>query len=1088
MFLPALEGELCLIMLYNKNMKNLFKIITCLLTSLLLTVQPLSWACFAEEEGSSEETAEMPAAEIVDPVENSDGFSAVLYNNRNGLPTSEANALAETKDGFIWIGSYSGLIRYDGRNFERMDSTGGITSVVSLYVDEMDRLWVGTNDNGLAVMESGTFRMWKTSDGLNSDKINSITGDDNGLIYIGTTYGISVIDSDMNLHVLDDPQLQGLYVDLLRTGNDGRIYGLSSNDDLFILKDGKLEFYLSQQDNPIHGTVCILPDENRPGYLYLGNEETTLYYGNPENGFSDIRETDISPLTDVKDIQRFDDQLWICGRNGIGVLDNGKFTNIENLPMNNSVQHVMADYEGNLWFCSNRQGVMKIVPNRFQDIFVHYGLSEAVVNSTCLYDDILLIGTDTGLIAVNEDERITSIPLSKAVTASGRDLGVSDLISLLDGHRIRSIIRDSSDRLWISTWRGCGLICYDHGEVVSFNESDGLLSNHIRTVAEGPDGSFAAAVSGGVSVIRDGQVIKSYGKGDGIANTETLTVVCAENGDILAGSNGGGIYVINEKGIDCIDTEDGLMSGIVMRIKYDPVNKVYWIVTSNSIAYMTSDYKVTTIRKFPYSNNFDLYINDNNDAWILSSNGIYVIAAKDLLQNEEIAPVHYSLANGLPCTATSNSYSELTENGDLYISGSTSAVKVNIDEPLENVSNMKVSVPYIDVDGVRMYPDENGEFHLGWDVHKLIVYIYVFNYSLTDPQVTYYLSGYERNPVSVSRSDLTPVTYTQLPGGSFDFVVSILDAMGHSDKQIVVPIIKEKTVFEQSWFYIFVSMVGFAVLCSLVYLYINKKTKDFEKKQAEAVEKERLNTELQTATRIQTSMMPHVFPPFPDRKEFDIYATMTPAREVGGDFYDFFMIDDDHLCLVIADVSGKGIPAALFMMISKVIVQNSAMLVGSPSEVLTKTNEAICSNNQVEMFVTIWIGILEISTGKVTATNAGHEYPALMKNGRFELLKDKHGLVIGGMPEARYSEYEFMLDPGDKLFVYTDGVPEATDAAEQMFGTDRMIDALNKNPDGSPEKILESVSTAVKAFVKDAEQFDDMTMMCIEYRGTAGQA
>ena len=253
---------------------------------------------------------------------------------------------------------------------------------------------------------------------------------------------------------------------------------------------------------------------------------------------------------------------------------------------------------------------------------------------------------------------------------------------------------------------------------------------------------------------------------------------------------------------------------------------------------------------------------------------------------------------------------------------------------------------------------------------------------------------------------------------------------------------------------------------------------------AVTAEKQRISTELSLATRIQTAMLPHVFPPFPDRTEFDIYASMNPAKEVGGDFYDFFLIDNDHLGLVMADVSGKGVPAALFMMASKIILQSCAMLGGSPAEILTKTNEAICSNNQEEMFVTVWLGILEISTGKLTAANAGHEYPVIRNaGGRFELFKDKHGFVIGGMSGAKYREYEIQMEPGSKLFLYTDGVPEATDADKNMFGTERMVDALNAEPEASPEGILKNVRSAVDSFVKEAEQFDDLTMLCIEYRG-----
>jgi sigma-B regulation protein RsbU (phosphoserine phosphatase) len=231
-------------------------------------------------------------------------------------------------------------------------------------------------------------------------------------------------------------------------------------------------------------------------------------------------------------------------------------------------------------------------------------------------------------------------------------------------------------------------------------------------------------------------------------------------------------------------------------------------------------------------------------------------------------------------------------------------------------------------------------------------------------------------------------------------------------------------------------------------------------------------------------MLPHVFPPFPDRNEFDLYASMDPAREVGGDFYDYFLADDDHLCMVMADVSGKGVPAALFMMASMILLRNNAMLGKSPAEILTDVNAAVCANNREEMFVTVWLGILEISTGRLTAANAGHEYPALMRaGGEFELYKDKHGFVIGGMEGIRYKEYELQINPGDRLFLYTDGVPEATDADKELFGTERMIRALNEQKDREPEEVLNGVRRAVDSFVKDAEQFDDLTMLCLEYKG-----
>ena len=265
---------------------------------------------------------------------------------------------------------------------------------------------------------------------------------------------------------------------------------------------------------------------------------------------------------------------------------------------------------------------------------------------------------------------------------------------------------------------------------------------------------------------------------------------------------------------------------------------------------------------------------------------------------------------------------------------------------------------------------------------------------------------------------------------------------------------------------------------------LSHKTVEYiEQVKTVTAEKERIGTELHLAQQIQEGMLPSVFPPYPERIEFDLYASMNPAKEVGGDFYDFFLIDEDHLALVMADVSGKSVPGALFMMVSKAILKNNAMMSKSPAEILTVTNETICSNNKMEMFVTVWLGILEISTGRILASNAGHEYPVVCrKGGSFEVFKDKHGFVVGGYEGVQYKEYELDLQPGDKLFLYTDGVPEATDANNELFGTQRMLDALNSH-NGSPAEVLCGVQDSVNEFVATAEQFDDLTMLCLEYKG-----
>ena len=246
-------------------------------------------------------------------------------------------------------------------------------------------------------------------------------------------------------------------------------------------------------------------------------------------------------------------------------------------------------------------------------------------------------------------------------------------------------------------------------------------------------------------------------------------------------------------------------------------------------------------------------------------------------------------------------------------------------------------------------------------------------------------------------------------------------------------------------------------------------------------ERQRVATELDMAKNIQEGQLPSKFPAFPDRNEFDIYASMTAAKEVGGDFYDFFFVDDDHLALVMADVSGKGVPASLFMMMSKMLIHNYTMIGLSPHEVLERTNNSLFENNPEKMFVTVWLGILEISTGKIVASNAGHEYPVIKQpDGDFELFKDKHGFVLGGFRDKKYKEYEFTLQRGGTLFVYTDGVPEATNSHGEMYGTERLVNDINKYKDCTPKEILQSIHSDVDSFVGDADQFDDLTMMAIK--------
>ena len=769
----------------------------------------------------------------VDYTGRSEGFATILYDNTNGLPTSEANAILETKGGFLWIGSYSGLIRYDGNTFTRMDSTTGIASVVSLYVDSKDRLWVGTNDNGVAMLSNGKEIHFTKADGLKSSSVREITEDAAGNIYIATTHGIAVVDENLKLRNLDEPQVNEEYVRELTAGEDGVLYGLTMAEAVFTIKEGKLTGYYEGASMGLPSIHTVYPDPQNPGYVYLGTKGSQIYYGKLEDGMKNAKVISVSPLSYVNDLHEFQGQLWVCADNGIGVVEKGKFKKLENIPLTHSIESVTTDYQGNLWFTSSRQGVMKIVPDQFMDLFDRFSLESEVVNSTCYLDGRLYVGTDTGLIVLGKDRVVNNIPLDSAMTVSGTSLDKTNLIALFDGCRIRSIVRDSKDRLWFSTYGTNSLIRYDHGKVTRFSNQDGLPSDRIRTVVERSDGAIMVACTGGVAILEGDKITEVYNEKNGISNVEILTAAEGTGGDLVVGTDGDGIYVVHDKRVSHIGTDEGLQSEVVMRIKRDEKRGLFWIVTSNSIAYMTEDYQVTTVQKFPYPNNFDLIENSQGDVWVLSSNGIYVVKADELLQNEEISPIYYSRDNGLSRVPTANSYSDVSADGDLYVACSSGVIRVNVEKPFENVNEIKMDVPFLEADGEMVYPNADGEFIVPAEAKKITIYGFAYIYTLMNPQVSYTLKGFDHDKITMDRSDFGEVSYTNLRGGTYQFVMQLSDSAGRSGSTLTVTIIKQKALYEKLWFQVLCLAVFLAIVGAIIFIIVRRKLKVLMKKREE---------------------------------------------------------------------------------------------------------------------------------------------------------------------------------------------------------------------------------------------------------------
>lgn len=295
-------------------------------------------------------------------------------------------------------------------------------------------------------------------------------------------------------------------------------------------------------------------------------------------------------------------------------------------------------------------------------------------------------------------------------------------------------------------------------------------------------------------------------------------------------------------------------------------------------------------------------------------------------------------------------------------------------------------------------------------------------------------------------------------------------------------VITGKMLYDASLFFVLpraLILLGLSSICTTV---AGRTRRLLERQIQDSQERQRISTELDVATRIQADMLPCIFPAFPERPEFDVFASMNPAKEVGGDFYDFFMVDETHLAIVIADVSGKGVPAALFMVIGKTLINDHTKPDTDLGQVFTEVNDLLCKSNNEGLFITAFEGVLNLVTGEFRFVNAGHEMPFLARSGHaYEPYKLRAGFVLAGMEGMEYRSGSIQLSPGDKIFQYTDGVTEATNASHELYGMKRLSEILARNTDKPPAELLPLIKADIDAFVGEAPQFDDITMLCVEY-------
>ena len=748
-------------------------------------------------------------------------YTSILYDSNNGLPTSEANAIAQSSDGFIWLGGYSGLIRYDGTEFYRFDSSTGISSVFSLFVDSKDRIWIGTNENGIAYYDHGDLTVYGKVEGMKSYSVRAISEDTDGNILVATTQGLCVVgDDDLQIHAVDDPQVNTEYITRLVRASDGAVYGLTLDGAVFVAGGRNIQSFYSPStfgDVPVN---TIYPDPENANILYMGTTESELLKVDTANSMKIIDRFSVDPQKNISAIYKMNNILWVSSTNGIGYIDeNKKYHRMNDIELTNSVGNIMQDHEGNMWFTSTRQGVLKLVPDRFTDISKMAGLESMVVNSTCVDYGRLYLATDSGLVILNNE---TYEPITNELTKYLTDV------------RIRCITKDKEGNLWFCTHGDTGLVCQKKdGTIINFNQENGLDAEKARSCIQCADGHMVVTTGNGAFIVENDKVTAHYGHDDGINNTEILCACEGPDGKLYLGSDGEGIYVVDDGKVSRLSFDDGLTSGVIMQIKWDEENQLFWIITSNSIEYM-KDGTITSVSNFPYSNNLDIYFNKTGGAWVLSSNGVYITKTDQLIANDKIEYSFYNTRSGLPYITTGNSRSYLDDSGHLYISGTTGVCMVNIEASENDAGNVRLAVPNVEVDDHEV-PVKVGEpVELPAGSKRLVINAYAITYGLNNPRITYYLDGFDKEPIATTKQDLGSIIYTNLDGGKYVFHINAInDETGKVEKTMAVSINKENSAYENFWFWVILMGVIISFIAYAIWGYFNKRNEALLEKQEE---------------------------------------------------------------------------------------------------------------------------------------------------------------------------------------------------------------------------------------------------------------
>lgn len=755
-----------------------------------------------------------------------DNYFEVNYNNFNGLPTSESNDIIQTKDGNIWIASYSSLIRYDGWEFVTYNDQG-LTSILCLFIDSKDRLWIGTNNDGVVLYEDNEFKFICKGQDIPSFSARSITETAEGEIVVGTALGMYKIDTNLNFEVLTDPRLENSFVNILESYGENNTFGLTKAGDLFILEGTEVVDFISLNDWEYEAPLSVLPLEGRDGeYFLIGTNGNYMVEMRKEsNGTFSTKEISTDTLRCINNLMLDSKgRIWIGCDYGIGYMDTDhSIVDLDYLSMSKSIENIMEDLEGNFWLVSSKEGVAKLNTTIFKNVSSNIAVPTQM-NGVEILDGYIYVASSNGIDIINQK---TSEVVENELTEKYR------------GGYFRCVQLDLEGNLWFSSYTDDGLIKYDPKteEIKTFSYDQGLDYSRIRSTMTASDGKIWVGTGNGVYIIENDEVTNYYGSDLGMLNLEILTISEDSKGRVFVGTDGAGVYIFeNGELVHHLSRFEGLLSDIVLRTETDPINGGTWIITGNSIAFYDMDTDtLRNITNFPYGNNYDLLFYEETMV-ILCSNGIFFVEHEDMLavSDEQLSYMHKNHSNGLYSAAVANSFSKI-EDGVLYLCGYQNITTYDLNsENQENDYVPPITVPRIIANENPVYPTEENYYYLDSDANYLIFDVLIPTYALKDYDVSFKLEGYDKLIHSSSYSGYTDPTYTNLPGGEYVLYIELSD---HRTGEVInsnrITIIKEYSFLEHPIVRAILVLLGMLIVSGIGYVIVKQKEKKNQRQKDE---------------------------------------------------------------------------------------------------------------------------------------------------------------------------------------------------------------------------------------------------------------